>query len=224
MRILVVEDEPKLADLIRRGLLEQGFAADTASSGEDALWMAGSTEYDAILLDVNLPGIDGFETCHRLRNEKVWAPILMLTARDATDDRVTGLDRGADDYLVKPFEFDELFARVRALTRRGIAERPSVLEGSGLRLDPASREVERSGQAIELSSKEFALLHELMRNQGIALSRFHLIEHLWDASYDNRSNVVDVYVRYLREKIDRPYGRSSLQTVRGEGYRLAQDG
>jgi len=223
MRILVVEDEPKLADLIRRGLLEQGLAADVASTGEDALWMAGSTDYDVILLDVNLPGIDGFETCHRLRNDKVWTPILMLTARDATDDRVTGLDRGADDYLVKPFEFDELFARIRALTRRGTAERPAVLEGSGLKLDPASREVERDGQPIELSAKEFALLHELMRNQGIALSRFHLLEHLWDSSYENRSNVVDVYVRYLREKVDIPFGADSIETVRGVGYRLRAD-
>ncbi len=223
MRILVVEDEPKLADLIRRGLLEQGLAADVASTGEDALWMAGSTEYDVILLDVNLPGIDGFETCRRMRDDKVWTPILMLTARDATDDRVTGLDRGADDYLVKPFEFDELFARIRALTRRGTPERPSVLEGSGLTLDPASRQVERNGQLIELSAKEFALLYELMRNQGIALSRFHLLEHLWDSSYENRSNVVDVYVRYLREKVDIPFGTESIETVRGVGYRLRAD-
>jgi len=223
MRVLVVEDEPKLADLIRRGLLEQGLAADVASTGEDALWMAGSTEYDAILLDVNLPGIDGFETCRRLRDDEVWTPILMLTARDATNDRVTGLDRGADDYLVKPFEFDELFARIRALTRRGTPERPSVLKGSGLTLDPASRQVERDGQLIDLSAKEFALLYELMRNQGIALSRFHLLEHLWDSSYENRSNVVDVYVRYLREKVDIPFDTESIETVRGVGYRLRAD-
>jgi two-component system, OmpR family, response regulator len=220
MRILVVEDEPKLAGLIRRGLLEQGFAADVAAQGEDAIWMAGSTEYDTILLDVNLPGIDGFETCRRLRDEGVWAPVLMLTARDATEDRVAGLDRGADDYLVKPFEFEELFARIRALTRRGAPERPPILEGAGLRLDPASRKVWRGEQAIELSSKEFALLHELMRNQGIALSRFHLLEHLWDSSYENRSNVVDVYIRYLREKVDIPFGTDSIETVRGVGYRL----
>jgi two-component system OmpR family response regulator len=223
MRILVVEDEPKLADLIRRGLLSQGLAADVASQGEDALWMAGSTEYDVILLDVNLPGIDGFETCKRLRDDKVWAPILMLTARDATDDRVSGLDQGADDYLVKPFEFDELFARIRALTRRPPAERPSVLEGSGLTLDPASRQVHRGDTPIELSAKEFALLHELMRNQGIALSRFHLLEHLWDNTYENRSNVVDVYIRYLREKVDIPFDADSIETVRGVGYRLRAD-
>jgi two-component system, OmpR family, response regulator len=223
MRILVVEDESKLADLIRRGLLEQGLAADVASNGEDALWMAGSTEYDVILLDINLPGMDGFETCRRLREDEVWTPILMLTARDATDDRVTGLDRGADDYLIKPFEYEELFARIRALARRGITERPSVLEGSGLRLDPASRKVERDGTEIDLSAKEFALLHELMRNQGIALSRFHLIEHLWDSSYDHRSNVVDVYIRYLRAKVDVPFDTDSIETVRGVGYRLRAD-
>ena len=220
MRILVVEDEPKLAELIRRGLLEQGLAADVASTGEDALWMAGSTEYDVLLLDVNLPGIDGFETCRRLRKDDVWTPILMLTARDATDDRVTGLDGGADDYLVKPFEYDELFARVRALARRPAAERPSVLEGAGLRLDPASREVYRGTTRIDLSAKEFSLLHELMRNQGIALSRFHLLEHLWDNTYENRSNVVDVYIRYLREKVDIPFDADSIETVRGVGYRL----
>ena len=224
MRILVVEDEIKLAKLIRRGLLDEGLAADVATRGEDALWMAGSTEYDAVLLDVNLPGIDGFETCRRLRADGIWAPILMLTARDALDDRVTGLDGGADDYLIKPFEFPELSARIRALTRRGAPERPPVLAAAGLTLDPAARSVTRDGAEIELSSKEFALLHELMRNRGVALTRFHLLEHLWDSSYENRSNVVDVYIRYLREKVDEPFGTDSIETVRGVGYRLRTDG
>jgi len=224
MRILVVEDEIKLAKLIRRGLLDEGLAADVATKGEDALWMAGSTEYDAVLLDVNLPGIDGFETCRRLRADGIWAPILMLTARDALDDRVTGLDGGADDYLIKPFEFPELSARIRALTRRGAPERPPVLAAAGLTLDPAARSVTRNGAEIELSSKEFALLHELMRNRGVALTRFHLLEHLWDSSYENRSNVVDVYIRYLREKVDEPFGTDSIETVRGVGYRLRTDG
>ena len=224
MRVLVVEDEVKLAKLIRRGLLDEGLAADVAVTGEDALWMAGSTDYDAILLDVNLPGIDGFETCRRLRADDVWAPILMLTARDALDDRVTGLDGGADDYLIKPFEFPELSARIRALTRRGAPERPPVLAAAGLTLDPAARSVARDGTEIELSSKEFALLHELMRNRGVALTRFHLLEHLWDSSYENRSNVVDVYIRYLREKVDEPFGTDSIETVRGVGYRLRTEG
>ena len=224
MRILVVEDEIKLAKLIRRGLLDEGLAADVATMGEDALWMAGSTDYDAVLLDVNLPGIDGFETCRRLRADGIWAPILMLTARDALDDRVTGLDGGADDYLIKPFEFPELSARIRALTRRGAPERPPVLAAAGLTLDPAARSVTRDGTEIELSSKEFALLHELMRNRGVALTRFHLLEHLWDSSYENRSNVVDVYIRYLREKVDEPFGTDSIETVRGVGYRLRTEG
>ena len=223
MRILVVEDEEKMAGLIRRGLREEGMAVDVAGRGEDALWMAGSTEFDAIILDLMLPGIDGFETCRRLRDDGVWAPILMLTARDAVEDRVAGLDHGADDYLLKPFSFAELLARLRALARRGRDERPAVLEVGDLRLDPATHRVSRDGTEISLSAKEFALLEVFMRHPGEAISRFQLLEHAWDYDYENRSNVVDVYVRYLREKIDRPFRTKSIETVRGVGYRLRTD-
>ena len=224
MRVLVVEDELRMASLIRRGLVTEGLAADVAPTGEDALWMAQAHEYDAIVLDVMLPGINGFETCRRLRREGVWAPVLMLTARDSVEDRVAGLDTGADDYLVKPFAFAELLARLRALARRGDAERPTVLEVGDLRLDPAGRDVRRGDSEIRLSAKEFALLETFMRRPGEVLSRLHLLEHAWDFAYENRSNVVDVYVRHLRQKIDQPFGRRSLETVRGAGYRLRADG
>jgi two-component system OmpR family response regulator len=224
MRALVVEDELKMAALIRRGLVEEGYAADVARTGEDALWMASSTPYDAILLDVMLPGRDGFDICRELRETGVWTPILMLTARDGVDDRVAGLDSGADDYLTKPFSFAELLARLRALTRRGLSERPTVLEVGSLRLDPATREVWRHGVKVDLSTKEFALLETFMRRPGHVLTRLDLLDHAWDYAYENRSNVVDVYVRYLRAKIDRPFGLSSIETVRGAGYRLRQDG
>ena len=224
MRILIVEDELKMASLIRRGLVEEGHAADVANRGEDALWMAHAVEYDAIVLDLMLPGLSGSEICRRLRNDGVWAPVLMLTARDAVEDRVAGLDAGADDYLTKPFSFAELLARLRALARRGGVERPTVLEVGDLRLDPATRQVWRGECEIELSPKEFALLETFMRRPGQALSRLQLLEHAWDFAYEHRSNVVDVYVRYLREKIDRPFGASSLETVRGTGYRLRKDG
>ena len=220
MRVLVVEDDVKMAALLRRGLSEEGLSADVARTGDDALWMAAATEYDAIVLDVMLPGADGFEVCRRLREAGRWAPVLMLTARDAVEDRVTGLDAGADDYLTKPFSFTELLARLRALARRPPLERPSVIEVGDLRLDPATRQVWRDGTEIDLSAKEFALLETFMRRPGEVLSRYQLLEHCWDYGYENRSNVVDVYVRYLREKIDRPFGRTSLETVRGAGYRL----
>jgi two-component system OmpR family response regulator len=223
MRILVVEDEKKMAALIRRGLREEGFSVDVADRGEDALWRASATDYDAIVLDVMLPGIDGFETCRRLRGDGVWAPVLMLTARDAVEDRVAGLDGGADDYLVKPFSFAELLARLRALARRGPVDRPTVLAVDDLRLDPATRQVWRGETEISLSTKEFALLEAFMRRPGEVLSRFQLLEHAWDYAYENRSNVIDVYVRYLREKIDRPFGVDSIETVRGAGYRLRGD-
>jgi two-component system, OmpR family, response regulator len=223
MRVLIVEDEVKMASLIRRGLREEGLVADVAIKGEDALWMAGATEYDAIVLDVMLPGIDGFETCRRLRNEGVWAPVLMLTARDGVEDRVAGLDGGADDYLTKPFSFAELLARLRALARRGSVERPSVLTVGDLSLDPATRQVWRGDSEISLSSKEFAILETFMRRPGEVLSRYQLLEHAWDYEYENRSNVVDVYVRYLREKVDRPFDVTSIETVRGVGYRLRID-
>lgn len=224
MRVLVAEDEVKMAALVRRGLTEDGQSADVARTGEEAVVMAGATAYDAIILDVMLPGIDGFEVCRRLRKEGIWTPVLMLTARDAVEDRIAGLDTGADDYLVKPFSFAELLARLRALTRRGPVERPSVLEVGSLRLDPATHEVWRGETVIHLSTKEFTLLEVFMRRPGQVLSRFDLLEHAWDYAYENRSNVIDVYIRYLRDKVDRPFGLSSIETVRGTGYRLRADG
>jgi two-component system OmpR family response regulator len=223
MRILIVEDEAKMARLLRRGMEEDGHAADVAATGADALWMARATEYDAIVLDLMLPGIDGVEVCRRLREDGVWAPVLMLTARTAVADRVAGLDAGADDYLPKPFHLDELLARVRAIARRGVPERPAVLEVGDLRLDPATREVWRAGTAVALSAKEFSLLEAFMRRPGQVLSRFQLLEHAWDGEYENRSNVIDVYVGYLRDKVDRPFGRNSIETLRGAGYRLRVD-
>ncbi len=220
MRVLIVEDELRMASLIRRGLVQEGLAADVAASGEDALWMAESSDYDAIVLDVMLPGINGFETCRRLRERDVWAPVLMLTARDSVEDRVAGLDTGADDYLVKPFAFAELLARLRALVRRGDAQRPSVLEVGDLRLDPASRRVWRGRHEVQLSSKEFAILETFMRRPNEVISRLYLLEHAWDFAYENRSNIVDVYIRNLRRKIDEPFRRASIETVRGAGYRL----
>jgi two-component system OmpR family response regulator len=220
MRVLLVEDEVKMAGLLRRGLREEGLAVDVARTGDDAMWMARATEYDAIVLDVMLPGADGFEVCRRLREGGTWSPVIMLTARDGVNDRVAGLDAGADDYLAKPFSFAELLARLRALARRPPVERPTVLEVGDLRLDPATRRVWRGDEEIQLSAKEFALLETFMRRPGEVLSRYQLLEHCWDYGYENRSNVVDVYVRYLREKIDRPFGRESLETVRGVGYRL----
>jgi two-component system OmpR family response regulator len=186
--------------------------------------MAGATEFDAVVLDVMLPGIDGFETCRRLREEKMWAPIIMLTAKDAVEDRITGLDRGADDYLVKPFSLGELLARLRALGRRGPVERPAVLEVGTLRMNPATQQVWRGEEEIHVSAKEFTLLETFMRRPGEVLSQFQLLEHAWDYEYENRSNVVEVYIRYLREKIDRPFGVRSIETVRGAGYRLRKDG
>ena len=220
MRVLVVEDEIKMASLIRRGLRSEGLAADVAIKGEDALWMAGSTGYDAIVLDVMLPGMDGFETCRRLREEGIWSPVIMLTARDTVEDRVAGLDGGADDYLAKPFSVAELLARLRALMRRGAAERPAVLRVGDLELDPAARSVARDGSSIDLTAREFALLEYLMRHPGEVLTRTQLIEHVWDFAYEGDSNVVDVYIRYLRNKVDRPFGRDQIETVRGAGYRL----
>jgi two-component system OmpR family response regulator len=224
MRVLIVEDELRMASLIRRGLTNEGLAADVAARGADALWMAEAHDYDAVLLDVMLPDIDGFEVCRRLRAAGVWAPVLMLTARDSVEDRVAGLDSGADDYLVKPFSFAELLARLRALARRGDGERPAVLVVDDLRLDPATRDVTRGSTPIQLTAKEFALLETFMGRAGEVLSRLHLLEHAWDFAYDNRSNIVDVYVRRLRRKIDEPFERHSLETVRGAGYRLRREG
>jgi two-component system OmpR family response regulator len=223
MRVLVVEDHAKMAALIGRGLRKEGMAVDVAGDGEEALWRAGATDYDAIVLDVMLPGIDGFEVCARLRADGVWAPILMLTARDSVHDRVTGLDRGADDYLTKPFSYAELLARLRALVRRGAIERPPELRVGELRLDPARRQAWRGDTELPLSAKEFSILETFMRRPGEVLSRFQLLEHAWDYDYENRSNVVDSYIRLLRRKIDRPFGTNTIQTVRGAGYRLREE-
>jgi two-component system, OmpR family, response regulator len=216
MRVLVVEDEAKLASLLRQGLRRRGMGVDVATTGEEAITRATATDYDVILLDVMLPGPDGFEVCRRLRAAEVWSPTLMLTALDEVKDRVRGLDSGADDYLPKPFSFDELLARIRALLRRGAPSRPTVLEVAELRLDPATHRVWRSGQELFLTPREFALLETLMRHPGQVLSKFELLEHVWDDSYENRSNVIEVYVGYLREKLD----RDAIETVRGAGYRL----
>jgi len=222
MRVLVVEDEAKLAGLLARGLREEGYSVDVADRGEEALWMANAVPYDAIVLDVMLPGLDGFAVCRRLRDGGVWTPVLMLTARDAVDDRVAGLDAGADDYLPKPFSFEELLARMRALTRRAPVERPTVLATGDLRLDPASHRAWRGDTELDLSAKEFALLELFMRRPGAVLSRAQLLDGAWDIAFESRSNVIDVYIRYLREKIDRPFGCDSIETVRGVGYRLRE--
>ena len=224
MRLLLVEDDARMAAALLRGLRYEGIVADVAGRGAEAVGMARATDYDAIILDVMLPDIDGFETCRRLRAEGRWAPVMMLTARDAVEDRVRGLDNGADDYLTKPFSLAELLARVRALTRRGPVERPVVLEAGDLRLDPATRQVWRGETEIVLSAREFGLLEAFMRRAGLVLSQTQLLDAAWDLGFEQRSNVVEVYVRYLREKIDRPFGVVSLETVRGVGYRLRKDG
>ncbi len=213
-----------MAAAIRRGLRAEGTVVDVASSGEEGVAMARATEYDALVLDVMLPEMDGFDTCRLLRRERVWAPVIMLTARDAVDDRVRGLDAGADDYLTKPFSLAELLARLRALSRRGPVERPTVLEVGDLRLDPAARQVWRGDEEIVLSARELALLETFMRRPGHVLSQSQLLDAAWDLGYEQRSNVVEVYVGYLRQKIDRPFGKRSLETVRGIGYRLRKDG
>lgn len=212
-----------MAAVLKRGLEEEGYAVDVARTGEEGLWMAVENANDVIVLDVMLPDLDGFEVCRRLRERGQWAPVLMLTARDGVADRVRGLDCGADDYLIKPFSFTELAARTRALLRRGARERPALLMAGDLTLDPATRAVRRGDRPVSLSAKEFALLEYFMRHEGEVLSRTRLIEHVWDFAYDGGSNIVDVYVRYLREKIDRPFGTHSLETVRGAGYRLQGD-
>jgi two-component system OmpR family response regulator len=224
VRVLVVEDDVRMAAAIRRGLRFEGLVVDVETDGEAALHRVGTTDYDAMVLDVAMPGLDGFETCRRLRADGVWVPVLMLTARDSVEDRVRGLDGGADDYLTKPFSLAELTARLRALARRGPMERPTVLQAGDLRLDPATREVRRGDVEIELSAREFAVLETFMRRPGQVFTQLQLLDAAWDLGYERRSNVVEVYVRYLREKIDRPFGVSSIVTVRGAGYRLREDG
>jgi two-component system, OmpR family, response regulator len=224
VRVLVIEDEAKFANVIARGLREEGYAVDIAVRGEDAVWMAGAAAYDAILLDVMLPGADGIAVCRRMRELEIWSPVLMLTARDAVEDRVSGLDAGADDYLVKPFSFEELLARLRALVRRVPTERPTVVEVGELRLDPAARRAWRGERELDLSVKEFALLELFMRRPGKVLSRSELLDGAWDLAFERRSNVVDVYMGYLRAKVDKPFGSDSLETVRGVGYRLRSSG
>jgi two-component system OmpR family response regulator len=222
MRVLVVEDEVRMAALLRRGLSEEGYAVDVAGDGPEAVWRATEFSYDAVVLDVLLPGIDGFEVCRRLRDGGCWVPVVMPTARSDVADRVRGLDAGADDYLAKPFSFAELCARLRALIRRGAPERPAVLEAGDLRLDPAGRRAWRGETELDLSAREFALLDFLLRHAGRVVTRTMILEHVWDVAFDPTSNVVDQYVAYLRRKIDRPFGVTQLETVRGAGYRLLE--
>jgi two-component system OmpR family response regulator len=221
MRLLVVDDEPRMAALLKRGFGDEGYAVDVATDGTDALWLGSENPYDAIILDIMLPGIDGIEVCRKLRAAQRWAPILMLSARDGVDDRVRGLDAGADDYLPKPFSFAELSARVRAVLRRGANERPAVIEVGDLRLDPAQHRAWRADHELTLSPKETALLELFMRHPDEVVTRTQVLEHVWDFEYDGLSNVVDQYVSYLRKKIDKPFGRNDLSTVRGVGYRLS---
>jgi two-component system OmpR family response regulator len=224
VRVLVVEDEVRMAGLLRRALKEEGHAVDVAADGPQGLWLATENEYGAIVLDVMLPGMDGFQLCRRLRESGAWAPVLMLTARDGVSDRVRGLDAGADDYLVKPFSLLELAARLRALARRDGRGRPPVLAEGDLRLDPACKQAWRAGTELHLSPKEYSLLEFFLRHPGQVLTRSAIIEAVWDFAYDGGSNVVDQYVNYLRRKIDAPFGRRDLETVRGMGYRLRRAG
>ena len=220
MRVLVVEDEIRMARLVRRALEEEGHAVDIAQNGTDGLWLGTENAYGAIVLDVMLPDSDGFELCRRLRQKEVWAPVIMLTARDSVADRVRGLDAGADDYLVKPFSLAELAARLRALARRDDRSRPVLLAEGDLKLDPAAKRAWRAGMELRLSPKEFALLELFLRHPGEVLTRSRIIEAVWDFAYDGGSNVVDQYVNYLRRKVDAPFGRHDIETVRGMGYRL----
>lgn len=224
MRILVVEDEVRLADGLRRGLEAEGFAVDVAPTGTDGLWLARENQYAVILLDIMLPGMSGYRVCETLRGEKNWTPILMLTAKDGEWDQVEALDTGADDYLTKPFSFAILLARVRALLRRGAAERPVVLEAGDIRVDPASRRVWRGDAAIDLTSREFAVLEYLIRQRGTVVSKREVLDNVWDFDFEGDPNIVEVYVRHLRNKLDRPFGREAIETLRGAGYRLAANG
>ncbi|WP_285027129.1 response regulator transcription factor [Plantibacter sp. ME-Dv--P-122b] len=221
MRILVVDDEVRLAEGVRRGLEAEGFAVDVAANGVDGLWMAGEHRYDAIILDIMMPGLSGYRVCQQLRDAGDWTPILMLTAKDGDWDQVEALDTGADDFLSKPFSFAVLVARIRSLVRRGSRERPAVLEVGELRLDPASKQVHRGDVPIDLTSREFAVLEFLMRRGGEVVSKREVLQNVWDDDFEGDPNIVEVYVGHLRNKVDRPFERASIETVRGFGYRLA---
>lgn len=220
MRLLIAEDDAKLAAALARGLRGEGYAVDVAADGDEALFQARVYDYDAVVLDVMLPGRDGIAVCRALREERRWSPVLMLTARDGVDDRIRGLDVGADDYLVKPFDFGELVARLRALLRRGAPERPAVIEVGDLCVDPAARTVTRAGRLIRVTAREFAVLEFLARRAGDVVSRTELLDHVWDQNYEGSGNVVDVYVGYLRRKLEEPFGRALIRTVRGSGYTI----
>ena len=224
MRVLVVEDESALADTLREALVGDGFAVDVARTGVDGLWAATEYAYDVVVLDIMLPGLNGYEVCRQLRHREIWTPVLMLTAKDGEYDQADALDLGADDYLTKPFSYVVLVARIRALTRRGAPERPAVLVAGDLTVDPARRRVTRGADDVALTSREFALLEFLMRRRGDVISKRAIIEDVWDMNFDADPNIVEVYVSYLRKKIDQPYGRNAIQTIRGAGYRLAADG
>jgi DNA-binding response OmpR family regulator len=224
VRVLVVEDESALAEIVRAGLTDEGFAVDVLHTGVDGLWAATENPYDVVVLDIMLPGLNGYEVCRQLRERGVWTPVLMLTAKDGEYDQADALDLGADDYLTKPFSFVVLVARLRALVRRGAPARPVVMTAGDLSVDPARRHVARDGQAIKVTAREFALLEFLMRHCGDVVSKAAIIENVWDANFDGDPNIVEVYVGYLRKKIDQPFGRAAIQTERGMGYRLAADG
>ena len=224
MRVLVVEDEARLAAGLRGGLEAEGFAVDVAADGTDGLWLATEHAYDAIVLDVMLPGMDGFTVCRRLRAGGCWTPILVLTAREGVRDHVTALDTGADDYLTKPFSYAVLLAHLRALVRRGARARPAMLAAGDLRLDPAARRAFRGGEELRLTARELSLLEYLLRRRGEVVSKREILGHVWDDDFEGDPNIVEVYVRHLRNKLDRPYGRRAIETVRGAGYRLAADG
>ncbi|MBA3691670.1 MAG: response regulator transcription factor [Actinobacteria bacterium] len=224
MRVLVIEDEDGLAEGLRKGLEAEGFATDVARTGTDGLWMAREHAYDAIVLDIMLPGLNGYLVCRTLREEGTWTPILMLTAKDGELDEAEALDTGADDYVTKPFSYVALVARIRALIRRGATERPAVLEAGDLRLDPGTRRVFRGETELALTARETALLEFLLRRAGNVVSKTEIIDHVWEGGFDGSLNIVEVYVRHLRNKVDRPFGRAAILTVRGAGYRLAADG
>jgi DNA-binding response OmpR family regulator len=224
MRVLVVEDEKRLAAGLKKGLEAEGFATDVALNGTDGLWMAREHRYDAIVLDIMLPGVNGYRICGTLRDEGIWTPILMLTAKDGEYDEAEALDTGADDFVTKPFSFVVLLARLRALIRRGAGERPVVLQAGDLRFDPGARRVWRGDVEVQLTAREMALLEFLLRRAGQVASKIDVLDHVWDYGFDGDPNIVEVYVRRLRNKLDRPFGRSAIETVRGAGYRLASDG